>query len=108
MTTLLDLGVCIVALEHIVKAEYTSGRKGGEPYFDEDQNAMMTTTARQARMDLTLTSVHLATDELGYSDPLLVGGSASDHILLHGEIAEKLAIWMQSRAEIVILASVED
>lgn len=103
MNTLLDLGSCILAAEHIVKADFTMGRKGGEPYLDEDTGQMATTEPRQAKMDLTLTSVHLASDELGYSAPLPVAASVSDHLILYGSIAEELAIWMQDHAVIVTL-----
>ncbi len=107
MNTLLELGTCIIAAEHIVKAEFTAARKGGEEYFDEDSGQMALTVARPAKMDLTLTSTHLKWDEIGMADPTPVFGSESDHVVVRGEVAEKLAIWMQNQAVIVILESPE-
>lgn len=108
MNTLLDLGSCIIAAEHIVKAEFVPARKGGEPFFNEDTNETELTTPRAARMDLTLTSIHQASECWDYSNFVAAGGSASDHVLLHGEIAEKLAIWLQGRSEIIDLSTVDE
>lgn len=103
MNTLLNLGFKSVSLEHIVMTDFTPARKGGEEYFNEETEQIEITTAQGAKLDLTLTSVHLDWQEKTFSQIDVVGGSASDHLVLFGRDAEELAIWLQSHSVIIAL-----
>lgn len=107
MNTLLNLGSRIIALEHIVMAEYEPGHPGGEEYFDEETEQAAFTKPRQAKLDLTLTSLHLETYDSYDGDPRGFA-SASDHLMLYGRDAEELAIVLQSRSVIVNLEAKQD
>jgi len=85
----------IVNLEHVTKAEFTPAYAGGE---ENDELPGELTKPRKAKLELTLTSVHLDAKEYDYSEFHVGAASESDVVTLLGELAESAWVWLKSRA----------
>lgn len=104
MITFLHLGDQMIALEHIVRAEFTDAYGGGEERFDEDSGQTFITSPHKASLKLTLTTQHLETHiddfDSGYH---VAAASENDLVVLRGEIAIELWTVLENRAVIVNL-----
>jgi len=104
MMTLLHLGGQMIALEHIVRAEFTDAYPGGEERYDEDSRETYTTSPHKASLKLTLTSIHLETHIDDFASGYHVAAaSENDIVTLRG--AEAVDLWtvLENRAVIVNL-----
>jgi len=108
VNTLLHLGGQIVALEHIVRAEFTDAYPGGEERFDEDTMQTFITQPRKPSLKLTLTSQHLEAHIDDYSSGYYkAAASENDLVVLRGEIAVELWTWLENSAVIVNLEAMQ-
>jgi len=108
MNTLLHLGGQIVALEHIVRAEFTDAYPGGEERLDEDTMQTFITGPRKAKLQLTLTSQHLEAHIDDYNSGYYkAAASENDLVTLYGEIAVELWTWLENSAVIVNLEAMQ-
>ncbi len=102
MSTLLHLGGQIIALEHIVRAEFTDAYPGGEERYDEYSRQTYTTSPHGASLKLTLTSQHLEAHIDDYNSGYhKAAASENDLVVLRGEIAVELWTVLENRAVIV-------
>lgn len=104
MITLLHLGGQMIALEHIVRAEFTDAYAGGEERYDEDSRQSYTTSPHGPSLKLTLTTQHLETHIDDYpSGYHVAAASENDLVTLRGADAIELWIYLENRAVIVSL-----
>lgn len=99
MTTLLHLGGQMVALEHIVRAEFTEADPGGEEIDQGDR--IIVTSPRQASLQLTLTSQHSEEHihDLDHGGGYHVAASSeNDLVVLRGDAAIELWFYLEHQA----------
>lgn len=104
MTTLLHLGGQMIALEHIVRAEFEDAYPGGEVRYDEDSRQTFITSPRKPFLKLTLTSQHLEAHIDDYNSGYYKA-AASENDLVTLRDAEAIELWtyLEHRAVIVSL-----
>jgi hypothetical protein len=98
----------MIALEHIVRAEFTDAYPGGEEKYDEDYGKTFTTTPRKASLKLTLTTQHLETHIDDFSSGYYVAAaSENDLVTLRGAEAVELLTYLENTAVIVNLEAAQ-
>lgn len=102
MTTpnFLMVGKWCINPAHVVWAEWTDPKPGGEQFYDEDYREYRTTSPRPAKVELTLTSLE-AND---MSDDFASGyypkaASQSETLVFHGEDAQNVWNFLTDHSE---------